>query len=118
MLAGCLFDGDIRAILDDTLALRPDVVEMVQPNLVGLETWGQKLRGRIASKASVDMMTTLATGSPDDCRAEARKLVATLATPEGGFVGISLRWHRPEYPRANVLAVAEAFNEYRRPALP
>ena len=113
LLAGCLFDGDIAAILDDYLTLGPDVVEIVQPNLVGIETWREKLRGSIAGKASVDMMTTLATGSPEACRAEATRLVEALATPEGGFMGISLRWHRPEYPTDNVLAVAEAFNTYR-----
>lgn len=113
LFAGCLFDGDISAILDDCLALGPEVVETVQPNMVGIETWGEKLRGTVASKASVDMMTTLASGTPDECRAEARKLVETLHTPEGGFMGISLRWHRPEYPAANVAAVADAFNEYR-----
>jgi len=117
LLAGCLFDGDITAILDDYLALGPDVVEIMQPNLVGIEAWGEKLRGKVACKASVDMMTTLATGTPDDCRAEVRKLVETLATPEGGFAGISLRWHRPEYPSANVRVVAEALNEYRAAAL-
>lgn len=113
MLAGCLFDGDIRTILPDYLALGPDVVEIMQPTLVGLETWGQHLRGKVAAKASVDMMTTLATGTPAACRAEARRLVETFWTPEGGFMGISLRWHRPEYPAANVAAVVEAFNEFR-----
>jgi len=112
MLAGCLFDGDITAILPDYLALGPDVIEILQPNLVGLETWAQHLRGQVAAKASVDMMTTLATGTPEACRAEARKLVETFHTPEGGFMAIALRWHRPEYPAANVRAVAEAFREY------
>jgi uroporphyrinogen decarboxylase len=112
MLAGCLFDGDITAILPDYLALGPDVIEILQPNLVGLETWAQHLRGQVAAKASVDMMTTLATGTPEACRAEARKLVETFHTPEGGFMAISLRWHRPEYPAANVRAAAEAFGEY------
>ncbi|HJN17458.1 MAG TPA: uroporphyrinogen decarboxylase family protein [Armatimonadota bacterium] len=117
LLAGCLFDGDISAILDDYLAIGPDVIEIVQPNTVGIETWAEKLRGKVACKASVDMMGTLATGTPADCRREARKLVEALATPEGGFAGISLRWHRPEYPKPNVSAVAEAFNEFRGPAL-
>lgn len=117
LLAGCLFDGDISAILDDYLALGLDVVEIVQPNVLGIDTWSERLRGKIASKASVDMMTTLATGSPDACRAEARRLVEALATPEGGFMGISLRWHRPEYPGDNVVGVAEAFNEHRQRAL-
>lgn len=109
MLAGCLFDGDITPILPDYLALKPDVVEIMQPNLVGLERWGQALRGKVAAKASVDMMSTLARGTPEACRAEARRLVETFHTAAGGFMGISLRWHRPEYPAANVAAVADEF---------
>ena len=109
MLCGCLFDGDIRAILDDYLALRPDVVEIMQPNLVGIENWGQALRGKVCAKASVDMMTTLASGTPQQCAAEARKLAQTFHTPAGGFIGVSLRWHRPEYPADNVTAVAQAW---------
>jgi len=113
LFAGCLFDGDVSAILDDYLALRPDVVEIVQPNIVGIDTWGARLRGEVACKASVDMMTTLASGTPADCAAEARKLVETFHTPAGGFMGVSLRWHRPEYQAANVAAVVETFNEFR-----
>jgi hypothetical protein len=86
----------------------------VQPSIIGIERWGEKLRGKVASKASVDMMTTLATGTPEQCRAEARRLVETLATPAGGFMAVSLRWHRPEYPSANVAAVAAAFGHYRK----
>ena len=113
LFCGCLFDGDITAIMDDVLSLQPDVVEIMQPNLVGIEQWGELLRGRVCAKASVDMMTTLATGTPRQCAAEARKLVETFHTPQGGFIAISLRWHRPEYPAANVQAVAEAFAQYR-----
>lgn len=114
MFCGCLFDGDISAIMDDVLALQPDVIEIMQPNLVGIERWGELLRGKVCAKASVDMMTTLATGTPQQCAAEARKLVETFHTPQGGFIGTSLRWHRPEYPPKNVNAVAEAFEEYRQ----
>lgn len=113
LFCGCLFDGEITAILDDVLALQPDVIEIMQPSLVGIERWGELLRGKVCAKASVDMMTTLATGTPEQCAAEARRLVETLHTPQGGFIGISLRWHRPEYPFANVQAVAQAFAEYR-----
>ncbi|MEN6641197.1 MAG: uroporphyrinogen decarboxylase family protein [Armatimonadia bacterium] len=112
MLCGCLFDGDIVAIMDDYVAIGPDVVEIMQPNLLGIEQWGQRLRGKVCAKASVDMMTTLASGSPAACAAEARKLVETFHTPEGGFIGISLRWHRPEYPEANVAAVGEALRSF------
>jgi len=111
MLAGCLFDGDITAILDDYLAMKPDVVEIMQPNLIGIDAWAERLRGKVAAKASVDMMTTLARGTASDCRAEAKHLTDALSTPEGGFMGISLRWHRPQYPAENVAAVAEAWSQ-------
>ena len=115
LLAGCLFDGDITAILDDYLALGPDVIEIMQPNLVGIDKWSRLLGGRAgrrhAAKASVDMMTTLATGTPRQCAEEARKLVAAFHSPEGGFVPISLRWHRPQYAAENVAAVAATFRE-------
>ncbi len=131
LFCGCLFDGDITAIMDDYLALRPDVVEIMQPNLVGVERWGELLGRagvspappgeaggtpalpRICAKASVDMMTTLATGTPGQCAEEVQRLVRALNTPEGGFIGVSLRWHRPQYPAANVAAVSEAFAGYR-----
>lgn len=117
LLAGCLFDGDITAILDDYLALGPDVVEIMQPNLVGIDNWARLVGGRDgrrhAVKASVDMMTTLATGTPRQCAEEARKLVEAFHSPEGGFVAISLRWHRPQYPAQNVAAVAAAFQDSR-----
>ena len=113
LFAGCLFDGDISAIMHGYLALRPDVVEIMQPNLVGLEKWGRLLRGKVAAKVSVDMMSTLATGTPAQCKAEARALAETFGTEKGGFIGVSLRWHRPAYPEANVRAVVEGFKEYR-----
>jgi len=113
LLAGCLFDGDINSILDDYLALKPDVVEIMQPNLLGIPQWGDRLQGKVAAKASVDMMTTLATGTPAQCREEVARLVDALWTPAGGFMGISLRWHRPEYPPENVAATVQAFNEKR-----
>jgi uroporphyrinogen decarboxylase len=113
LFCGCLFDGDITAIMDDYLALQPDVVEIMQPNLVGIERWGELLRGKVCAKASVDMMTTLATGTPAQCVEEVHRLVRALHTPEGGFIGVSLRWHRPEYPAASVAAVAEELAGYR-----
>ena len=109
LYAGVLFDGDITAILDDIPDLGIDVLDIRQPNSVGIEVYRERFAGRLAMKASVDMMTTLATGAPDEARAEAERLCRELSTPRGGFMGIVLRWHRPEYPAANVAASVEGF---------
>jgi hypothetical protein len=111
MYAGALFDGDISAILDGIPDLGLDVLDIRQPNIVGIDVYRDRFRGRLAMKASVDMMTTLAAGTPEAAREEAARLVRELSTRDGGFMGIALRWHRPEYPAANVAAAIEGFRQ-------
>lgn len=114
LYTGLLLDGNIACILDDVLRFPIDLLDIRQPHSVGIDAWAAKCRGRVCLKASVDMMTTLAKGAPEDVRREADELVRKLSTPEGGFMGLVLRWHRPEYPAANVRASVEAFNRHRR----
>jgi hypothetical protein len=42
------------------------------------------------------------------------KLLGAFHTPQGGFIAQVVRWHRPEYPAANVRASTPAFNGYRK----
>jgi len=61
----------------------------------------------------VDMRSTLATGTPKQVAKEVDDLVAALRTEQGGLIGQVVRWHRPEFPAANVAASVRAFNRYR-----
>ena len=114
MYTGLLFDGDIRAILDDLLKIEIDVFQFAQPNVIGIKTIKEKIKGKRCVKCSVDMMNTLAYGTPKDVEKEAIELVENLNSPSGGFICNVLRWHRPEYPRENVISSVEAFNKYRK----
>ena len=113
LLTGLLLDGDVTAIFDDLLEMEIDVVQFVQPRACGIDRIAETFAGKRCVKCSVDMMETLATGTPDEVKAEARRLVETFHGERGGFIANVLRWHRPEYPPANVAASAEAFNEFR-----
>lgn len=114
MYTGLLFDGDISVILDDLLDMEIDVLQFVQPNVVGIKTLQEKVKGKKCLKCSVDMMSTLAHGSPEDVRKEAETLVENLNSKEGGFICNVLRWYRPQYPEENVLASVNTFNRYRK----
>ncbi|MCM8822405.1 MAG: hypothetical protein NC831_06285 [Candidatus Omnitrophica bacterium] len=114
MYTGLLFDGDIRIILDDVLKMEIDVLQFVQPNVVGIKTLREKVKGKKCLKCSVDMMSTLACGTPEDVEKEAEILVGNLNSKKGGFICNVLRWHRPQYPVKNVIASVETFNKYRR----
>jgi len=113
LYVGLLLDGDIRAILEDLVALGIDSMQFVQSNVVGVDVIAKTCRGRTCIRASADMMSTLATGTPDEVRAECRTLYENFSTPHGGFIATVLQWHRPRYPRENVLASVNAFREYR-----
>ncbi len=72
------------------------------------------LGGRMCVKATVDMQTSLAVGTPQDVTREAEELVRAFHGTEGGFIAQVVRWHRPEFPAANVAASVAAFNAWRR----
>ena len=59
------------------------------------------------------MQTTLSRGTPEEVANAAHELVSTFNAPEGGFICEVVRWYRPEYPAENVIASAQAFNQYR-----
>ena len=113
MYTGLLLDGDISSILDDLLKMEIDVIQFVQPNVIGIKTLKEKIKGKKCLKCSVDMMSTLAYGTPEDVKKEAETLVENLNAKQGGFICNVMRWYRPSYPEKNVLASVEVFNKYR-----
>ena len=112
LYCGFCLDGDVRAVLPDMVELGIDVLDVRQMGCMGMDAVAD-LCGDICIKASIDMLTTLATGTPDDVRREAHALQERFGRRNGGLILLSFRWHRPEYPAANVAASVEAFNEIR-----
>ena len=113
MYCGFCLDGDVREILPDFIAMGIDVLDVRQVNCMGVETVADLCKD-VCVKASIDMLSTLAIGSPGDVRREARRLYEAFGRRNGGLIGLTLKWHRPEYPAANVAASVEAFNEFRK----
>ena len=76
----------------------------------------EKLRGKMCFKATVGMIDTLASGTPEEVEKEADVLAENFHTPSGGFVCEIVKWHRPAYPDSTVNASIKAFNKYRKNA--
>jgi uroporphyrinogen-III decarboxylase len=114
MYAGIAIDGNASEVLDDLPKMKIDVLTIFDIKTTGLELIRRKLAGKMCIKVVVDMQTTLAIGSPEEVAREADELVETFHTPQGGFIAQVTRWHRPEFPSANVLASVQAFNRFRR----
>jgi uroporphyrinogen decarboxylase len=114
LYTGLLIDGNCGEILDDLLEMDIDVFSSFDIKTTGMDLIKEKLKGKICLKATVDMQTTLPMGTPEEVMQDARELVETLNSPQGGFICEVVRFHRPEYPAQNVLASAKGFNEYRQ----
>ncbi len=78
--------GRINDILEHLIDCGLEVINSQQPETVGLEEFGNRFRGRICFEAIVDTQSTLPRGTHDEIRAQARQLVDTYGTPEGGFI--------------------------------
>ena len=112
MYCGFCLDGDVREVLPDFVEMGLDVLDARQINCMGMDAVADVCKD-ICVKTSIDMLTTLATGTPDEVRREARALVEQFGQRNGGYIAMTLKWHRPEYLPENVAASVEAFNEFR-----
>lgn len=81
-------DGKINDILEDLIELGVDIINIHQPNLVGIDEISKIAQGRICFEASVDIQTTLPTGDRERIEKEARELIEKWGTREGGFIGV------------------------------
>ncbi len=114
MYVSLLLDGNISEILDDLLHQQIDVQFFAQPLSTGIDRIADCFRGKRAVKTAVDMMETLATGTPGRIKAQVDEYVKKLNTDRGGLIFQALRWHRPEYSHERVRAQIMAMNNYRR----
>lgn len=116
LYTGILIDGDAKPVLDDLLEMEIDQLCIPDFKVTGVAALKEKIIGKMCFKAPVSMADTLGTGSPEDVEREAEMLVREFNNPRGGFICEVVRWHRPAYPDANVLASVKTFNKYRTSA--
>jgi hypothetical protein len=113
MYTSLCIDGDTKDIHEDILKMDIDMFFMPDVNTTGIASLVDNLKGKICLKAPVDMLTTLASGTPEQVEKEAVDIVESLSSKSGGFVCEVVRWHRPEYKDENVMASVRGFNKFR-----
>jgi len=113
MYVSILLDGNISDILGDLRKMPIDVQFFAQPLSTGIDVIADWYRGTRTVKVAVDMMETLATGTPEQIKNQVDEYVTKLRTDRGGLLFQALRWHRPEYRPERVRAQIEAMNCYR-----
>jgi len=78
--------GKVNDLIEGFIDVGVDVVNLQQPRALGIESIGDRYRGRITFSSLADIQATLPTGRADLIAADAEALATHWMTPEGGFV--------------------------------
>lgn len=78
--------GYIYEIIEDFIEIGVDVLQIDQPELMGLERLGRDFGGRITFWSPVDIQKTMPTGNKEMIQKEAKKMIDILGRHQGGFI--------------------------------
>jgi uroporphyrinogen decarboxylase len=107
-------DGNVTPLLDDLVEIGVDVLNPVQPSALGdLAALKAAYGDRLSFSGAIDTHQVLPNGKPDDVRAEVRRRIHELG-PGGGYILSSVHSILVDVPPENVLAMADAAQEFGR----
>lgn len=87
-------DGKINAIFDDLVELGVDILNVHQPQLLGIDEVADKMTGKVCFEVSADIQVTLPGGDRDAIRKEVQEIIQKWAMPNGGLIGVEYRYGR------------------------
>lgn len=105
--------GHIVEFLDDFIDAELDVIQMDQQENMGVDNLSNRFGGRICFWCPVDIQQTMITGTLEDIRVYAKKLIDSFGKFNGGFIA---KWYpSPEavgHSQERINVMAEAFIKY------
>ncbi len=78
--------GNVWAIIGDLIDIGADVLELLQPDVFGVERLGKEFGGHVCFCCSVDHQRRAITGTREEIFAYARQLRDTLGASHGGYI--------------------------------
>jgi len=98
--------GNVRPLVDDLLAMRLDVLESLQPEAMDVYELKQKTAGRMALVGGLGTQSVLPRGTPDEVRAETRRLLREMGKG-GGYILAPAKPLMEDVPTENAVAFIE-----------
>lgn len=109
--------GSVAAIMPDIIEMGMDVLESVQPEPAGMDSFELKRKygDKIAFWGCLGSQSTIPFGTPKQIHARVKKLCQVMGR-KGGFILAPAKSIQPGTPPANTAAVVEAFATQNLPA--
>lgn len=103
--------GDIHAIIADLISIGVDVLELLQPDIFGIERLAREFGGTVCFCCSVDHQRRAIAGGREELFAYAHRLGKQLGAFDGGFIAYLEDYACLGMPEENYAWIAEAFAE-------
>ena len=110
-------DGDVSGLLDDLVEIGVDILNPIQTTAGRMADLGglkRRYGDALAFCGAIDTQHILPRGTPDEVRAEVRRVIEALGAG-GGYLLAAVHTIMNEVPAENVLAMVDAAVEYGRP---
>ena len=78
--------GRINDIIEDLIEIALDIINLIQPRVLGIEEIWRKFRGSVCSETLCDIQHTLPLKGFDDIRKVAKLLLKYLSSPMSGYI--------------------------------
>jgi hypothetical protein len=101
--------GDLRAIIPDLIDIGVDVLELLQPDIFGVEYLATNFGGKVCFCCSVDHQRRAVSGTRAEVFAYARHLRDQLGRFNGGFIGYIEDYPSLGMSNENYQWISEAF---------
>ena len=105
--------GNVIDVIPDAIEIGLDVLESVQPEAMSPYELKQRFGEHLTFWGGLGAQSTLPFGTPDDVRAEIRRLCREMGRG-GGYILAPAKPLQEDTPTANAAAVVEAFLEQAR----
>ena len=107
--------GNVHAIIGDLIEAGVDVLELLQPDIFGIERLAREFGGRVCFCCSVDHQRVAIRGTRDEIFAYAQRLNEQLGRFNGGFIGYIEDYASLGMSEQNYQWIREAFHGLRVP---
>jgi len=102
--------GQVHAILNDLIDIGADVIELLQPDIFGVERLAADFGGRVCFCCSVDHQRRAISGTREEIFAYAKHLRDTLGAFNGGFIAYIEDYAALGMSEQNYQWIREAFH--------
>lgn len=107
-------DGDVFPLMDDLVEIGVDILNPIQTSagrMADLAAVKKRFGRNLCLCGAIDTHQILPNGTPDQVKQEVRRVINILG-PGGGYMVASVHAIMNDVPAANVLAMAEAVEEF------